>query len=75
MRDFEQHIEVIDEVLSAFLMTGNHDYLLHVVSESLKLRAVHPANNLTRLPNIASIESALRLDRVKTRTKLPVKVK
>ncbi|MFA0682275.1 Lrp/AsnC family transcriptional regulator, partial [Vibrio splendidus] len=53
MRDFEQHIEVIDEVLECFLMTGNHDYLLHVVSESLKSYEQFIRKQLTRLPNIA----------------------
>ncbi|MFA0160482.1 Lrp/AsnC family transcriptional regulator [Vibrio splendidus] len=73
MRDFEQHIEVIDEVLECFLMTGNHDYLLHVVSESLKSYEQFIRKQLTRLPNIASIESSFAFGQVKTKTKLPMR--
>jgi len=73
MRDFEQHIEAIDEVLECFLMTGNHDYLLHVVSESLKSYEQFIRKQLTRLPNIASIESSFAFGQVKTKTKLPVR--
>ncbi len=72
-RDFEQHIEAIDEVLECFLMTGNHDYLLHVVSESLKSYEQFIRKQLTRLPNIASIESSFCLGQVNTKTKLPVR--
>ncbi len=73
MRDFEQHIELIEEVLECFLMTGNHDYLLHVVSESLKSYEQFIRKQLTRLPNIASIESSFAFGQVKSKTKLPVR--
>ncbi|EAS66172.1 Lrp/AsnC family transcriptional regulator [Photobacterium angustum] len=73
MQDFEQHIEAIDEVLECFLMTGNHDYLLHVVSESLKSYELFIRKQLTRLPNFASIESSFAFGQVKTKTKLPVR--
>ncbi|USD68252.1 Lrp/AsnC family transcriptional regulator [Vibrio sp. SCSIO 43136] len=73
MRDFERHIEVIEEVVECFLMTGNHDYLLHVVSESLKSYEQFIRKQLTRLPNIASIESSFAFGQVKAKTKLPVR--
>lgn len=72
MRDFEQHIEVMDEVLECFLMTGNHDYLLHVVSGSLKTYEQFIRRQLTPLPNIASIESSFAFGQVKRKTKLPI---
>jgi Lrp/AsnC family leucine-responsive transcriptional regulator len=72
MRDFEQHIEAMDEVLECFLMTGNHDYLLHVVSESLKTYEQFIRRQLTPLPNIASIESSFAFGQVKRKTKLPI---
>ncbi|MBY6195918.1 Lrp/AsnC family transcriptional regulator [Vibrio hangzhouensis] len=73
MRDFEHHIALIDEVIECFLMTGNHDYLLHVVSESLKSYEQFIRKELTRLPNIASIESSFAFGQVKRKTKLPVR--
>ncbi|WP_112479504.1 Lrp/AsnC family transcriptional regulator [Vibrio variabilis] len=72
MRDFEQHIEAMDEVLECFLMTGNHDYLLHVVSGSLKTYEQFIRRQLTPLPNIASIESSFAFGQVKRKTKLPI---
>ncbi len=54
-------------------MTGNHDYLLHVVSESLKSYEQFIRKQLTRLPNIASIESSFAFGQVKTKTKLPAR--
>lgn len=72
MRDFERHIESMDEVLECFLMTGNHDYLLHVVSESLKTYEQFIRRQLTPLDNIASIESSFAFGQVKRKTKLPM---
>ncbi|WP_353499788.1 Lrp/AsnC family transcriptional regulator [Vibrio chaetopteri] len=72
MHDFEQHIEAMDEVLECFLMTGNHDYLLHVVSGSLKTYEQFIRRQLTPLPNIASIESSFAFGQVKRKTKLPI---
>ncbi|GAL17568.1 Lrp/AsnC family transcriptional regulator [Vibrio sp. SCSIO 43140] len=72
MRDFERHIDSMDEVLECFLMTGNHDYLLHVVSESLKTYEQFIRRQLTPLTNIASIESSFAFGQVKRKTKLPI---
>lgn len=72
MRDFERHIDSMDEVLECFLMTGNHDYLLHVVSESLKTYEQFIRRQLTPLANIASIESSFAFGQVKRKTKLPI---
>ncbi|MCL9776892.1 Lrp/AsnC family transcriptional regulator [Vibrio methylphosphonaticus] len=72
MRSFEQHVELLDEVLECFLMTGNHDYLLHVVSGSLKTYEQFIRKELTRLPNIAAIESSFAFGQVKSKTRLPV---
>lgn len=72
MRDFERHIESMDEVLECFLMTGNHDYLLHVVSESLKTYEQFIRRQLTPLDNIASIESSFAFGQVKRKIKLPM---
>ncbi|MCJ2376097.1 Lrp/AsnC family transcriptional regulator [Vibrio sp. ZSDZ34] len=71
MREFETQIESLDEVIECFLMTGNHDYLLHVVSASLKSYEQFIRKQLTRLPNIASIESSFAFGQVKRRTQLP----
>ncbi|MDD1779662.1 Lrp/AsnC family transcriptional regulator [Enterovibrio sp. ZSDZ35] len=72
MESFESLINQMDEVLECYLMTGTHDYLLHVVSESLKTYERFIRRELTRLPNIAAIESSFAFGQVKKRTKLPI---
>ncbi|SKA74711.1 Lrp/AsnC family transcriptional regulator [Enterovibrio nigricans] len=72
MKRFETLISNMDEVLECYLMTGTHDYLLHVVSESLKTYERFIRRELTRLPNIAAIESSFAFGQVKRRTKLPI---
>ncbi|WP_198158320.1 Lrp/AsnC family transcriptional regulator [Enterovibrio coralii] len=72
MQSFEALINQMDEVLECYLMTGTHDYLLHVVSESLKTYERFIRRELTRLPNIAAIESSFAFGQVKKRTKLPI---
>ncbi len=62
----------MDEVLECFLMTGSHDYLLRVVSESLKSYERFIRRDLTRLPNIAAIESSFAFGQVKRQTRLPL---
>ncbi|CZF82074.1 Leucine-responsive regulatory protein [Grimontia celer] len=72
MVKFESLIDQMDEVLECFLMTGTHDYLLHVVSESLKTYERFIRRELTRLPNIAAIESSFAFGQVKKRSRLPI---
>ncbi|MBV7296604.1 Lrp/AsnC family transcriptional regulator [Enterovibrio paralichthyis] len=72
MVKFEALIDQMDEVLECFLMTGSHDYLLRVVSESLKSYERFIRRELTRLPNIAAIESSFAFGQVKRQTRLPL---
>ncbi|MGF1704824.1 Lrp/AsnC family transcriptional regulator [Enterovibrio baiacu] len=72
MRKFESLINHMDEVLECYLMTGTHDYLLHVVSESLKTYERFIRRELTPLPNIAAIESSFAFGQIKKRSRLPL---
>jgi Lrp/AsnC family leucine-responsive transcriptional regulator len=72
MRAFERGIEQYDEILECYLMTGNHDYSLHVVSESLQTYERFMREKLTRLPGMASIDSAFAYGRVKARSVYPL---
>ena len=72
MREFENRIETIDDVMECYLMTGSHDYLLRVVCESLKSYERLVRSTLTKLPNIASIESSFAFGQVKRKSTLPV---
>jgi len=57
-RTFEQAISKTDEVLDCHLMTGDSDYLLRVIVESLEAYEVFVREKMHRIPNIASIETS-----------------
>ncbi|MFD2178150.1 Lrp/AsnC family transcriptional regulator [Veronia pacifica] len=71
--NFEYQIGEMDEVMECFLMTGTHDYLLRVVSESLKSYEHFIRKQLTQLKNLAAIESSFAFGQVKKQTTLPIK--
>lgn len=60
------------EVLDCYLMTGPRDYLLRVVVEDLEAYERFLKQKLTRLDDIASIESSFALEQVKHTNVLPV---
>jgi len=65
MRTFEERIQRFDEIQECYLMTGSRDYLLHVVSQSLKTYEQFVREQLTRIPGIASVETSFAFGRVK----------
>lgn len=69
---FAKAIVKWDEVLECYLMTGNRDYLLRVVSADLASYEAFLKTKLTRLDGIASIESSFALSQVKYSIALPV---
>ena len=71
MHEFELNIELIDDVMECYLMTGSHDYLLRVVCKSLQSYEHLIRHTLTNLPNIASIESSFAFGQVKRKSTLP----
>lgn len=71
LRAFERGIERLDEVMECYLMTGSRDYLLRVVSGSLKSYERFVREVLSALPGIASIESSFAFSQLKQRPVLP----
>jgi len=69
---FERGIQSCDEILECYLMTGNQDYSLHVVTQSLETYEQFMRQTLTRLPGVASIDSAFAYGRVKARSVYPL---
>ena len=62
---FETAIEAFPEVVDCWLMTGNQDYLLRVVTTDLAAFEQFLVGKLTRAPGVASLESSIPLRRVK----------
>jgi DNA-binding Lrp family transcriptional regulator len=69
---FEAAIERRPEVMECYLMTGDADYLLRVVTADLSGYERFLIDHLTRVPGVASIKSSFALKQVKYRTALPL---
>jgi Lrp/AsnC family leucine-responsive transcriptional regulator len=68
---FEAGVQDLDEVLACYTVTGSNDYLLHVVTDSLKSYETFVKQKLTRIPGIGTIESAFTFGTVKQKTTFP----
>lgn len=62
---FEKKIQSMPEVVDCWLMTGNRDYLLKIVTSGLKGFERFLVGQLTKIDGVASIESSVPLRRVK----------
>lgn len=71
IRAFEKAIENIDAVVECYLMTGNRDYLLRVVSSDLKSYENLVRDRLTTIPGVLSLESSFAFGQVKRTNVLP----
>lgn len=63
---FETAIAAFPEVVDCWLMTGNRDYLLRVVTRSMSEFEAFLVGRLTKVPGVAEIESSIPLRRVKS---------
>jgi Lrp/AsnC family leucine-responsive transcriptional regulator len=69
---FEETVSRWPEVLDCYLMTGQRDYLMRVVAADLEAYERFIKDKLTRLDNIASIETSFALGQVKRSETLPI---
>ena len=72
LETFERTIAERPEVMEAYLMTGDSDYLLRIVVPDVADYEVFLKDHLTRIPGVASIKSSFALNRVKYETALPL---
>ena len=73
LKQFEEGISSLVEVVDCWLVTGNRDYLLRVVAQNLKTYEKFMREDLTKIKGIASIETNFALGSVKTKQPLPIK--
>ena len=66
LKEFETAIRAYPEVVDCWLMTGNRDYLLRVVTRSMSEFEAFLVGRLTKVPGVAEIESSIPLRRVKS---------
>lgn len=62
---FERSIAAFEEVVDCWLMTGNRDYLLRVVTRDLADFERFLTSKLTKVAGVSSLESSIPIRRVK----------
>ena len=69
---FEEAVKEIPEILECYLMTGEFDYLLHlVVSNMADFERLHN-ESLTQLPGVSRVNSSFAIRTVQKTTALPI---
>ncbi len=71
-RDFEEAIQGLEQVMECFVLTGEYDYLLRVVSEDLKTYEAFIKDGLAGIPQISRIDTTIILNQVMSRHTLPL---
>ena len=72
VRGFEERVAETEEILDCFLMTGDADYLLRVVVESLDAYEAFVRTKMQNIPGIASIDTSFAYGIVKQTQVYPV---
>ena len=73
LEGFEHAVSKIPEIMECYLMSGLHDYLLRVVvSDLADFERVHN-QRLTRLPNVARVQSSFAVRTVTRANVLPLR--
>lgn len=72
LREFEAQIACWPEVMVCYLMTGNFDYVMWVVTPDLPTYEGFMSNKLTMCANVADIQTRFALRQVVYRTAFPL---
>ncbi len=74
LADFEAEISRVSEVMECYLMSGDFDYLLRVITrDNTDYVRIH--NKLTSLPGVMRVQSSFALRTVLDKTELPLDTK
>lgn len=73
LEEFEANIQSWPEVMECYLMTGDADYLLRIVTADLGAYERFLMDKLTRVTGVAAIKSSFSLKQVVYRTALPIR--
>jgi Lrp/AsnC family transcriptional regulator len=72
LNDFENAVQEVDNVVECYSTSGDKDYVLRVVIESVGHYEKLLKSTLVHLPNVASVNSTFALKRIKYTTHLPI---
>ncbi len=71
-KEFEAHVQTLPEVVECFSISGDRDYLLHIVSRDMESYNDFLNLNILDHPSVHSASSSFALRRVKYTTALPL---
>jgi Lrp/AsnC family transcriptional regulator len=71
-RDFENHVQTLPEVTECFSVSGDRDYLLHIVARDMETYNDFLNTMILDHPSVHSASSSFALRRVKYTTALPL---
>ncbi|MEW7009341.1 MULTISPECIES: Lrp/AsnC family transcriptional regulator [unclassified Lentilitoribacter] len=69
---FETAVADVPEVMQCYTMTGDHDYILRVLAQSVTHYESTIKNSLMQLPNVAFTHTSLALKEVKNTASVPL---
>jgi len=72
LTDFEQAVQGIPEILFCHNISGESDYLLQIVTNSLESYEKLSRNVIRRLPGVTSIKTSFSLKEIKHSTQVPI---
>ena len=68
----EEHIKALPDIVEAYLLAGDQDYLLKVVTPSFGAYEAFLRTQLRRIPALSSLQSTFAYGAAKPRSPLPV---
>ena len=71
-QDFESHVQTLPEVTECFSISGDRDYLLHIVARDMESYNEFLNTRILDHPSVHSASSSFALRRVKYTTALPL---
>ncbi len=72
--EFEDAVAGLDEVVGAYVTTGENDYLLKVVTRDIASYERLLRDHLLQLPTVREVHSQIVLNETKATTKLPIRL-
>ncbi|MDB5393189.1 MAG: AsnC family transcriptional regulator [Rhodospirillales bacterium] len=72
LSEFEEAIAVCPEVIECYTMSGEMDFLLHIVSRDIEAYERFLRETLLQMPSVQEVHSHIALSRVKYTTALPL---
>lgn len=72
LAEFESQIDLHQEIMECYLMTGDSDYLLRVVVRDIAALERFILDQLSQIPGVEKIRSSFALKQVRYKTALPL---